>query len=265
MRLAVSRAIAIETPRGWRIAKEKQSHKIDVVVALGMAAHAAVKSETESTYIADLSWVGYLQREGATTAAGDGAEPGPVLWQHQLECKGAMMERHGLRSAEWRRCDNCLRCSPWPERYLHDGAQLVREIREDLEVSDLRTTAPRHAFCEVGRRPHVSRRRTSPTRYRLAAARSWRNSSAVQARTVAGRVALDTPAFSQRARVYRIEAELVEQMGHAGFGIFVVTSDDQRAAVLRASWLSVSSKGSGINMVEGLDDPRGWQMGLQEF
>jgi phage terminase large subunit-like protein len=42
MRLAASRAIAIESPRGWRIAKEKQSHKIDVIVALGMAAHAAV-------------------------------------------------------------------------------------------------------------------------------------------------------------------------------------------------------------------------------
>jgi phage terminase large subunit-like protein len=42
MRLAASRAIAIETARGWRIAKEKQSHKIDVIVALGMAAHAAV-------------------------------------------------------------------------------------------------------------------------------------------------------------------------------------------------------------------------------
>ena len=85
------------------------------------------------------------------------------------------------------------------------------------------------------------------------------------ARTVAGGVALDTPPLSQRACVYRIEAELVEQMGHSGIGIFIVTSDNQRAAILRASWLSVSSKVSGINMVEGLDDPRGWQMGLQEF
>jgi hypothetical protein len=42
MRLAVGRAVAIETPRGWRITKEKASHKIDVVVALAMAAHAAV-------------------------------------------------------------------------------------------------------------------------------------------------------------------------------------------------------------------------------
>ena len=85
------------------------------------------------------------------------------------------------------------------------------------------------------------------------------------ARTVAGGVALDTPPLSQRACVYRIEAELVEQMGHSGFSVFVVTSDHQRAAILCAGWLSVSSKGGDINMVEGLDDLRGWQMGLQEF
>jgi len=44
-----------ETPRGWRIAKEKQAHKIDVVVALAMAAYAAVKGESEYTYITDYS------------------------------------------------------------------------------------------------------------------------------------------------------------------------------------------------------------------
>jgi hypothetical protein len=43
MRLSVSRAVALETSRGWRIAKEKVSHKIDVVVALGMAALCAVE------------------------------------------------------------------------------------------------------------------------------------------------------------------------------------------------------------------------------
>jgi phage terminase large subunit-like protein len=43
VRLAVARSIAVETPRGWRIAKEKQSHKIDVVVALAQAALAAVQ------------------------------------------------------------------------------------------------------------------------------------------------------------------------------------------------------------------------------
>jgi hypothetical protein len=42
IRLAFNRAIALETTRSWRIAKEKTSHKIDVVVALAMAAHGAV-------------------------------------------------------------------------------------------------------------------------------------------------------------------------------------------------------------------------------
>jgi phage terminase large subunit-like protein len=43
IRLAVSRTIALETQRGWRLAKEKTSHKIDVVVALAMASLAAVE------------------------------------------------------------------------------------------------------------------------------------------------------------------------------------------------------------------------------
>jgi phage terminase large subunit-like protein len=50
-------AVAVETSRGWRITKEKQSHKIDVVVALGMAARAAVLSPTESAYDSSLQWV----------------------------------------------------------------------------------------------------------------------------------------------------------------------------------------------------------------
>jgi hypothetical protein len=43
IRLAISRAVAVEGARGWKISKEKQSHKIDVVVALGMACLAAVR------------------------------------------------------------------------------------------------------------------------------------------------------------------------------------------------------------------------------
>jgi hypothetical protein len=45
IRLAVSRAVAIETPRGWRIGKDKQSHKVDVIVALAMAALAATRAQ----------------------------------------------------------------------------------------------------------------------------------------------------------------------------------------------------------------------------
>jgi phage terminase large subunit-like protein len=40
---AIHQAVALETSRGWRIAKEKQAHKIDVVVALAQAALGAVK------------------------------------------------------------------------------------------------------------------------------------------------------------------------------------------------------------------------------
>jgi phage terminase large subunit-like protein len=53
LRMALSRTIAIETPRGWRIGKDKQVHKIDVVVALAMACYAAVSSQGEYDYNLD--------------------------------------------------------------------------------------------------------------------------------------------------------------------------------------------------------------------
>jgi phage terminase large subunit-like protein len=43
IRLAMQRCVACETSRGWKISKEKNSHKIDVVIALGMAALGAVQ------------------------------------------------------------------------------------------------------------------------------------------------------------------------------------------------------------------------------
>jgi phage terminase large subunit-like protein len=43
MRLAASHAIAIQSSRGWKISKEKTSHKIDVIVALAMASLAAIE------------------------------------------------------------------------------------------------------------------------------------------------------------------------------------------------------------------------------
>src|SRR5262249_2615403 len=50
MRLAVSRAIMVESSRGWRLDKAKQQHKIDVVVALSMACLAAVQNGGEPYY-----------------------------------------------------------------------------------------------------------------------------------------------------------------------------------------------------------------------
>jgi hypothetical protein len=43
IRLAVQRCVVVESSRGMRLAKEKGSHKIDIVVALAMAALAAVE------------------------------------------------------------------------------------------------------------------------------------------------------------------------------------------------------------------------------
>jgi hypothetical protein len=43
VRLAFQRAIAVETSRGLKIAKEKASHRIDVVVAMAMSALGAVQ------------------------------------------------------------------------------------------------------------------------------------------------------------------------------------------------------------------------------
>jgi Phage Terminase len=54
MRLAVSRCVAVESARGWKISKEKQSHKIDVIIALAMACHAAVRDGGQYTYRLDV-------------------------------------------------------------------------------------------------------------------------------------------------------------------------------------------------------------------
>ena len=57
MRLAISRAIITESSRGWKLDKLKQQHKIDVVVALSMAALAAVRDGGKSRYDTSLRWV----------------------------------------------------------------------------------------------------------------------------------------------------------------------------------------------------------------
>jgi phage terminase large subunit-like protein len=51
MRLAASHAIALQTSRGWRIAKEKTSFKIDSIVALAMAALAVVEGGAYQTWL----------------------------------------------------------------------------------------------------------------------------------------------------------------------------------------------------------------------
>jgi phage terminase large subunit-like protein len=64
---------------GWRLDKLKQSHKIDVVVALSLAAFAAVKGQGESTYVSDLSWVGTPEIDDPAAAAD---YQNQRLWEH---------------------------------------------------------------------------------------------------------------------------------------------------------------------------------------
>ena len=75
MRLAVSRAIVTESSRGWKIDKLKQSHHIDVVVALSMACLAAVRDGGAAAYALDLSWIdGDGEHAGLSPRALDMAE-----------------------------------------------------------------------------------------------------------------------------------------------------------------------------------------------
>jgi len=52
------------------------------------------------------------------------------------------------------------------------------------------------------------------------------------ARTIAGRIPLNAPPLLERARIYRVEAELVEQPRDDGLHLRVVAADDQSPAVL---------------------------------
>jgi hypothetical protein len=69
MRLAVSRAIIVESSRGWRLDKLKQQHKIDVVVALSMACLAAVRGHGKPGY--DLFAPGLFDDDAEDRQAGD--------------------------------------------------------------------------------------------------------------------------------------------------------------------------------------------------
>jgi phage terminase large subunit-like protein len=71
LRLAISRCVAIEGPRGWRIGKEKSAFKIDAIVALAMALFAAVQDVGKSSFRWDVfasDFVDLDRREGQRTA-----------------------------------------------------------------------------------------------------------------------------------------------------------------------------------------------------
>jgi hypothetical protein len=80
IRTAMSHACAVEGARGWKIAKEKQSHRIDIVVALGMAALACVKSQGEPGY--DPTFSGWLDPPGDPNA------PPGIPWEAAFRWRG---------------------------------------------------------------------------------------------------------------------------------------------------------------------------------
>jgi Phage Terminase len=75
MRLAVSRCVAVESARGWKISKEKQSHKIDVIIALAMACYAAVRGGGQYTYRLDVFDPNFVDEDAVPTPPAPAPEP----------------------------------------------------------------------------------------------------------------------------------------------------------------------------------------------
>jgi hypothetical protein len=135
MRLAVSRAVAVETPRGWRISKQTQSHKIDAVIALAMACHAAVsrgEAGKVTWSIVGVPWCGHgNDREGrsfesyAADVKAREADGVPSPHEDYETYQRAMHMRAGVRIGgkllPWKDVMRCIRAEqegkppPWKE------------------------------------------------------------------------------------------------------------------------------------------------------
>jgi phage terminase large subunit-like protein len=94
MRRAVSHAVLHESSRGWRLDKRKQSHKIDLVVALSMAALAAVRGQSESSYDSSGAWIDNMHRAfGLPATSPRKVEDDPkVIAERRQKLVEAMME-----------------------------------------------------------------------------------------------------------------------------------------------------------------------------
>jgi phage terminase large subunit-like protein len=105
MRLAASRAVAVETPRGWRIGKQQQTHKIDLIVALSMAALAAVRGQSESSYETPY---GPFTQDDTNAAAADAAAERFLQsrYEQHVRCTTATTVRGGGDMKTRRRTDD---------------------------------------------------------------------------------------------------------------------------------------------------------------
>jgi hypothetical protein len=100
IRLAISRAVALETSRGWRIAKEKASHKIDVVVALAMAALGAVRGSREPSALVRLR-EDVLERVGERCGAPSAQPAAPAVDATATLTQGFAEETNDMRVARF--------------------------------------------------------------------------------------------------------------------------------------------------------------------
>jgi hypothetical protein len=90
MRLAISRAVIVESARGWRLDKLKQAHKIDMVVALSLAALAAVRTGGRLAYDLDMSWI---------SGPDDGTPPHAITIAEKAEWSRAQLCPHIIADA----------------------------------------------------------------------------------------------------------------------------------------------------------------------
>lgn len=137
MRLAASRAVAVETVRGWRVAKEKQSHKIDVIVALAMAAHAATSQPAEQRIPFVLPCG--IRKDGSSNydslLARAEARPAPAPGDrdleeqhHTLTSKRNELEREIGRCAEPALTDPAVRAKR--DQLMTDQAAVAAELKQ---------------------------------------------------------------------------------------------------------------------------------------
>lgn len=93
IRLAISRAVARETDRGFTIGKAKASHKIDLVVALAMAALAAVEQgQREPVIASDFIGTHSAPRPSVIPMGGFGSS---IEDQHYLQATGGRRPSSG--------------------------------------------------------------------------------------------------------------------------------------------------------------------------
>jgi hypothetical protein len=110
IRTAVLHAVAVESGRGWRLDKSKQSDHVDIVISLAMAALAAVRAQGASTF--DVwDWVGGRDPPGLSAEEKAAAEAKRnVAWQNQQLVRymmataggGDARDIFGFRTFQWR-------------------------------------------------------------------------------------------------------------------------------------------------------------------